>query len=215
MDYPQWQPGVPSWPAAIQEIQNSVRWVRNHSAQLGIDPTRVAAIGESSGAHLAALLGLEPDGPVSADAPPSLSSPSPPPSATSARVQAVVEMSGPTDLPALYQADPGNGGIKAVGFLGGYPDQIPGRFQAASPVDLVSSGDPPMLLIQGTADTTVPASQATELADALTAAGVPHQLILVPGAGHTPQGLALGGHSFATQIVAFLNQTLGPGNSAR
>jgi len=52
------------------------------------------------------------------------------------------------------------------------------------PVRNVTRDYPPTLLIHGTRDTDVPYEQSVEMDQALTRAGVPHRLILVPNAGH-------------------------------
>ena len=118
----------------------------------------------------------------------------------------MVSFSSPTDLPALYSASPEAG--KAVAqFLGGPPTAVPANYIAASPVDQVSPGDPPTFLVHGGNDPLVPVSQSQELAAALTEAGVPNQLVVIPGAGHdldfpikTPRNLVL-------QILEFLQTT--------
>lgn len=69
-------------------------------------------------------------------------------------------------------------------FLGGPPAAVPGSYAAASPVDQVSPGDPPTFLVHGANDPLVPVSQSEELAAALTDAGVPNRLVVIPGAGH-------------------------------
>jgi acetyl esterase/lipase len=161
-------PGHPSWPTNLEDLQAVVTWVRTHAGVLGINPNQVAAIGESAGANLAELLGTDP-GPAGA-------------SAVSTRVDAVIAFSAPSDLPALYAESPGAGRSVAQ-FLGGRPRQIPARYAAASPIDQVAPGDPPMLLVHGQQDFFVPASQSQAMAAALSAAGVRNQLILVPG-GH-------------------------------
>ncbi|HZW32062.1 MAG TPA: alpha/beta hydrolase [Isosphaeraceae bacterium] len=162
-------PGSPSWPTNLEDLQAVVNWVRTHAGDLGINPNQVAAIGESAGGNLAELLGTDP-GPAGS-------------SGVSSRVNAVVAFSGPSDLPALYAESPGAGRWVAQ-FLGGPPGQVPARYAAASPIDQVAPGDPPMLLVHGRQDTFVPTSQSQAMAAALAAAGVRHQLILVPG-GHS------------------------------
>ena len=89
IDYRLARPGSPSWPAAVDDLREAVRWLRRHSAAYGVDPERIAVIGQSSGGHLAALLGTFPavDGP----------------DGVSSRVQAVVSFYGPTDLNSLMQ----------------------------------------------------------------------------------------------------------------
>ena len=46
------------YPAAVEDVQRAVRFVRFHAKEYGISAERVGAVGYSSGAHLAALLGL-------------------------------------------------------------------------------------------------------------------------------------------------------------
>ena len=48
----------------------------------------------------------------------------------------------------------------------------------------MTSAAPPFLLVHGTADWLVPYTQSQQLSDALTAAGVPVQLVPVEGAEH-------------------------------
>jgi len=161
-------PGKPSWPVNFEDVQAAVRWVRMNSGMLGIDPNEIAAIGESAGANLAALLGTDStqDGGMGA----------------SATVEAVVAFSTPTDLTALQTESP-LAGRAADQELGGSPQQVPANFVAASPIDHVSPGDPPMFLVHGLEDPLIPVIQSQELATALQSAGVPNRLALVPG-GH-------------------------------
>jgi acetyl esterase/lipase len=161
-------PRRPSWPANLDDVRSVVGWVRSNANGLGIDPNRLAAMGESAGGNLAELLGTDP-GPDGVDG-------------VSTRVNAVIAFSGPSDLPALYSASPW-AGRAAAQFLGGTPRQVPSSYVAASPIDHVAAGDPPMLLVHGLQDTLVPAGQSRAMAAALTAAGVRNRLILVPG-GH-------------------------------
>ena len=50
--------GEAIWPAQLHDAKAAVRWLRERAAELGIDPERIAAWGESAGGHLAELLGL-------------------------------------------------------------------------------------------------------------------------------------------------------------
>ena len=45
------------FPAQLLDVKAAIRWLRANAAAYGIDPDRIAAAGESAGAHLAALLG--------------------------------------------------------------------------------------------------------------------------------------------------------------
>ena len=45
------------WPAQLQDVKTAIRWLRGNAEQYGIDPQRVAVWGESSGGHIAAMVG--------------------------------------------------------------------------------------------------------------------------------------------------------------
>jgi acetyl esterase/lipase len=183
-------PGDPTWPLNFEDVEAAVRWVREQAKAFNIDPDRVAAIGESAGANLAALLGTPEASGQSGE--------------VSSEVNAVIAFSTPTGLTALY-AQSHLGGLAAAQFLGGTPAQVPANYVGASPIDHVSPADAPMLLVHGLQDPLIPVSQSREMAAALAAAGVRHQLILVNG-GHN---LDFPAHyaNLIPQILAFLNAT--------
>jgi acetyl esterase/lipase len=161
-------PGRPSWPTNLDDVRAVVAWVRSSADGLGIDPNRVAAMGESAGGNLAELLGTDP-GPSGTGS-------------ASPKVNAVIAFSAPSDLTTLY-ADSPWAGRAAAQFLGGSPRRVPAQYAAASPIDHVAPGDPPMLLVHGWQDSLVPVGQSRAMAAALSAVAVPNRLILVPG-GH-------------------------------
>jgi acetyl esterase/lipase len=200
-------PGGPStWPAAIDDVRDAIRWVRHNAVALHVNPDKLVALGDSSGGHMAALAGLLPDGPVSADGLPAPKGAAVSNSKISTRVEAVVDFYAPIDLAAEWNAEP-NARPYLLSFLGGSPGQVPGRYRAASPITYVNPNSPPVFIAQGTADTTVPASQSKEFAIALASAGVKHELVLVPGA---PHGFFFGLQSRNMRnLVAFLDSVLG------
>jgi dipeptidyl aminopeptidase/acylaminoacyl peptidase len=59
------------------------------------------------------------------------------------------------------------------------------QIAAASPVTYVDRNDPPMLLIVGNEDTTVPFHQTLKMAEKLKAAGVKYKLIVLPSINHS------------------------------
>jgi acetyl esterase/lipase len=192
-NYPLSAPDEPTWPIGFEAIQKAVMWVKENAGNFEIDPSRVVAMGESAGGNLANLLGTNsPSAAVDA-------------SGYSSAVAAVIGFSSPTDLAALYTENPRAG--KAVAqFLGGTPTQVPAIYLAASPVDQVSPADPAVFLVHGASDPLVPLSQSEELAAALTRAGVPNKLVVIPGSHNldfplrTPRNLVL-------QILEFLSAT--------
>ncbi|WP_293394018.1 alpha/beta hydrolase [Nevskia sp.] len=176
------------YPAQLQDVQQAVRWVRANAATIGVDPKRIALWGSSAGAHLAVLeAGLSP-GDRLYDA--------------QARVQAVVGAGTPTDF-----RDGGGGNKSLASFLGERWSAGSKVFIEASPIAHVSADDPPVFLIHGDADKTVPPEQAIVYRDALTAAGVPNTLLLLPGVGHS---LGPAGRDALMRGVEFLDQRLRP-----
>jgi acetyl esterase/lipase len=169
-DYSLARPGSPSFPTVIDELRTAVRWIRAHASELEIDPERIVVFGQSSGAHLAALLAA-PD--PSADAAVGHSS----------QVRAVIGCYGAYDLTALLNQrhltqDP----VRTL--LGGSPGPETSVLENASPVTHVTPNYPPTLLIHGTADAWIPPAQSALMAEALARAKVMHQQILIPDARH-------------------------------
>jgi acetyl esterase/lipase len=165
---------VAKWPAQIEDCKLGVRWLRANAAKYNIDPNRIGVWGDSAGGHLVVCLGTMTD--------PKFEGTGGYPGVSSA-VQAVVDFYGPTDFytPGLYAAP----SIKMIEKLIGVPSaQNPALWKSASPLAYVAAGDPPMLIVQGDSDTTVPMTQSTELDAALTQVGVPHQLVIVKNAEH-------------------------------
>jgi acetyl esterase/lipase len=50
------------YPAAVKDAQRAVRFIRYNTADFGIEPHRIGALGGSSGGYLATLLGVLDDG---------------------------------------------------------------------------------------------------------------------------------------------------------
>jgi acetyl esterase/lipase len=154
------------WPAQLDDVQRAVRWVRANAAKYGVNPERIGAFGHSAGAQLAALLGMEE---TRNNSDPSLAR-------YSSKVQAVVEVSGPTDFTANH--DPEDVAFLAS-FLGSDYSKHPEVWREASPAFHASKEDAPFLIVHGTKDQDVPISQSQELFEKLQAAGVPVSFIKV------------------------------------
>jgi acetyl esterase/lipase len=161
------------WPAQLDDVQRAVRWVRAHAEKYGIDPQRIGAFGHSAGAQLAALLGME-DTRDNSDA--ALAK-------YSSRVEAVVDVSGPTDFTADRDKDSAEFAEK---FFGTSYSKNPEVWRDASPIFHVSKQDAPFLIFHGTQDENVSIAQAQKFFDKLQAAGVQCSFIKVND-GHTFQ----------------------------
>ena len=169
--------GVAPFPAAVEDAKCAIRWLRANAARYAVDPERIGVWGGSAGGHLALMVacadesaGLEGNGGW-----PGVSS----------RAKAACSFYGPSDLTAL--AGP-YGRLsrdnELVQFLGFTPQENPEMYRRASPVAYVSKGDPPLLLVHGTEDRTVPPRQSELMFDAYQNAGLEAALIKVEGAGH-------------------------------
>lgn len=181
------------WPAQLDDVQRAVRWVRANAGKYGVNPDKIGAFGHSAGAQLAALLGME-DTRENSD--PALAK-------YSSRVQAVVDVSGPTDFST--EKDP-EGTAFLTNFLGADYSKHPEVWQDASPVFHVTKSDAPFLIVHGTRDEMVPIAQAQELYDKLKGAGVQVSLIKVDDV-HTFQS-AGNRHQLAAETMEFFNRYL-------
>ncbi len=168
-------------PEAIEDIRRSVRFVRLHAADYQIDPKRIGITSGSSGGHLSLMVGMTGDDgdPDSAD----------PVLRESSRTQAIVAWFPPTDL-INWGATDGYKVIESVrpGMfqrMFGTIEDLPAQLKSISPLYFTTPDDPPLLLIHGDSDTTVPLQQSEVLKEKYDAAGLTAKLIVEPDGGHT------------------------------
>ena len=163
-------------PAPLEDVQRAVRFVRNHAKEYGIDPSRIGGVGGSSGAHLVGLTAMIGAPGVSDDRDPVEREP--------ATLQCLVLRAAPSDLRAMAGGD---GVVLMALFMGIPPGNSPPvrkAYTEASPIAHVSRLAPPVLLIHGDADKTVPYAQSVAMEKALRAADVPVKLVTIPGGAH-------------------------------
>lgn len=195
------------WPSQIEDVKCAVRFLRAHANEFNIDPNKIGAIGDSAGGHLALLLGLmDPkDGLEGTGGA----------AGSSSKVQAVVNLFGPTDLHvwrALPEGEPamlqefGKTSDQLLADLVGTPDRAAPVVAQASPVTYIDKDDPPVLTFHGTKDPIVPFEQAKLLHDALEKAGVQQKLVVMQDAGHGWTGPQL--INTVVQGVAFFDSIL-------
>ncbi len=146
-----------SWRAPLRDIESGLDWVIEHAARFGGDPTRVAVLGSSAGAHLSLLMEIPPGA-----------------------IDVLGVLSPPADLEAL-SAGPLGGAVTA--YLGCSPRRCPQRYSAASPVTQARTTLPPTFLSYST-DELIPRAQEDALAGALSEAGVEVETRVFPGSKH-------------------------------
>ena len=180
------------FPAALEDVQAAVRFIRAHAARYHVDPRRLGAVGGSSGGHLAALLATWGEG--STD--------------VGARVRVALSWSGPMDLEPLLH-DP-NGELVSIveTFLGcSSSPACAAKARLASPITHVDPSDGAFYLTNAV-DEIIPASQARQMASALARADLPHEMTLLTSGHH---GLnAAASYKGFDPAFAFLTQWIEP-----
>jgi acetyl esterase/lipase len=166
------------WPAQAVDAQLAVRWMRAHAAELGIDPSRICALGDSAGGQIAlylAAVGRTVPGDDAGELPGVPSS-----------VACVVDNFGPTDLssPTMWPPD-------QLLFGSDGKTRPTDAEQGASPLFLVKPAMPPVMIAHGRDDKSVNFDQSMQLDAALKRDHVPVKMTVFNGghefAGLTPQ----------------------------
>lgn len=153
-------------PAAVTDALDATHWVFEHARQYDVDPKRIVITGGSAGGHLALMVGMTPKsahlGPVDP-------------------VAAVVDGYGITDAVELlngpHHQDWANQWIPAG------PQSVE-LARSVSPMTYVRHDLPPIFILQGAEDNTVPTEQSIRLHDALDMDGAPNEIDIVPNAKH-------------------------------
>jgi len=177
--------GEEPFPANIQDVKSAIRWLRTNAEEYGIDKSRGLVWGPSAGGHLAALAATScgvdalepaaPRGPGRGQAPPAETAPQ-----ESDCVQGLVAWYG------LFNFEGARFPAGVFGCEGS--DCDPEVLRLASPVTHIDPSDPPMLIIHGELDRTIPVEQAREFYRLLQEEGVESELIVMPDIGHSYMG---------------------------
>lgn len=139
------------------DAKSAMRYVRSHAAELGANPSRIAAAGGSAGGHLAAFTALVEGLDDPADD-----------TKISCQPNALVLFN------PVFNNGPGQWGYERVG----------ARFREFSPAHHVGPSAPPTTVFLGESDRLIPVSVLREFQSAMAKAGVRCDAHLYPGAGH-------------------------------
>jgi acetyl esterase/lipase len=192
------------FPAMVHDIKGAIRFLRANAATYGYRTDRIAIGGDSSGGHLAALVGVtagsaELEGTIGGHR------------EQSSAVQAILDYYGATDLMTILdQSTPFGLGVRRPALdllLGGPPDTVKALAELASPVTHVDASDPPLFIFHGDRDPQMPINQSHELQGAYEQLGLDVTFVVVHGSAH-------GGDAFYTgknldRAVDFLRRTIG------
>lgn len=174
--------GEAPFPAAIQDVNCAIRWMRANAAWLGVDANKIGLVGGSAGGHLVMLAAYAPndrelEGTGGNDG-------------VSSRVQAVVDIYGPNRIGHSHNpmgvrflrmrtSDP------VIKFMGGKTmDDDPDLYAKASPITHLTKNAPPTLILHGTIDELVNITQSDKLAARLAELGVPYLYDRIEGWHH-------------------------------
>lgn len=150
---------------AISDVESAVAFVRANAVEYGIDPDRIALIGESAGGQLAAMAALR--------------------ARPESQVSAVVALYAPNDLVTLAKtSDYVPRSIRDSVRGTPWETLLLAGLEQLSPIDNVRRDMPPFLLIHGTADSLVPYQQSLDMCARMRTAGASCDLFPVEGGGH-------------------------------
>jgi dipeptidyl aminopeptidase/acylaminoacyl peptidase len=160
----------------LQDTFCALAWVHAQAEDYGLDPARIIPVGGSMGGGNAALLAAmeNPDGFL-------VGCPHPLPEARG--IAGIIALAGVFDYSLeddFFEGFIGN----ITDFMEGTPEENPDNWAAASAITHINGGEPPFLLLHGTADVNVKEHQSLVFAAALKEAGVEVELELLPGLGH-------------------------------
>ena len=160
------------WPAPLHDVKAAIRFLRQHSAEYGLQTEHLAVWGNSAGGHLAEMLAATPDQPDLEDR--SMGSPE-----ASSRVTALISWYGVSDLlhweeqmkklfPALSHEEISD--VSMIPKLMGFSvRQNPEAVWKASPLCYVTEDFPVCLFQHGRDDKVVPYVQSKEMVERILA----------------------------------------------
>jgi acetyl esterase/lipase len=161
-------------PAAVEDCRCALRWIYANAKAYGFDLDRLVVTGHSAGGHLSLMTGML----TTADG---FDNECFEGKDKEVKVAAIVNFFGITDVLDVLEGP--HQQTYAVQWFGSLPNRVE-LAKKLSPLTYVRKGLPPIITIHGDADTVVPYVEGVRLHEALDRAGVPNQLVTIPGKGH-------------------------------
>jgi acetyl esterase/lipase len=161
----------PAWPGVWEDVCGSLDWLIANAPSLHIDPARIAAIGDSAGGHMAAMLSLH--------------------EKTAQHIRAVVGVYGIYDLPDWWRVTqpPKRADNPVVELMGKPYGEMKEDYESFSPLHRLQklAGGPTAkyLIIYGDQDLRVPHLQSERFLAALRDKDAVAEALPIPGAGHS------------------------------
>jgi acetyl esterase/lipase len=166
------------WPGTMQDVAAGMDYVKKLAESFPLDTTRVVAAGHSAGGQLAFWLAARHHIPHNSV----LATPAP-----NIALKGVVALAGAVDLRLTIDLGGffsfSNGGPAVRALMGGSPRDVPERYAAADPGELLPLGVPQML-VQGSDDDQIPAALPTRWQHNAQRQGDHVTVRIVPRADH-------------------------------
>lgn len=165
----------------VTDAKDALRFFAKNAKQFSVDPNRVFTFGDSAGGHLAQMLLLSP--PESLPGDPALAG-------AKYRMIAGVSWYGPCDFEKteLFNPPSATGVRDRFGSRIIKPDADPktklAAYREVSPVNYLKPGSPPLLMMQGDKDTTIPVHHARYMKERAVAVKAPVEIFIVENSGH-------------------------------
>lgn len=184
--------------AMMEDVRAALRFLADHAGEYGIDRTRIAVLGWSSGGHLAlqaAFEGVDPGGKYGG--------------ASEYPIAAAAVSCAPTDMVKLYRSDAAQSSTFPEfleidrKLMGGDYENVPDRYAKASPVRYLRADSPPVILVSGLHDSSVPPEQADLVEARLKAVGARYRILRLEKSH--------GDYLREPEVWVFLEEVLSPG----
>nr|WP_315849951.1 alpha/beta hydrolase [Rhodopirellula sp. SWK7] len=165
----------------VIDCKDAIRYLAKNSESLGIDPNRICVMGDSAGGHITQMLLLASPEQLPGDE--ELAS-------ASYTMLAGVSWYGPCDFEKmdLFNHDDradfrDRFGPRILGSDTEPSDKLK-RYREVSPINYLSKDSPPLLMIQGDKDTTIPVKHAYYMQQKADAIQAPVEVMIINNAGH-------------------------------
>lgn len=164
-------------PVGLGDVRCAIREAQAQVELRKLNANKLVILGASAGGHLAAMVGVNGDDP-SSDGACARKGPIHP--------RGVIAYYAPLELDRAHDHYPPKM-VQAVDELlrvDGGPEDWDKRARTATPNHFVDGADPPVLLLHGSDDRIVPASDSRAFSQLLEGAGVPSLVVELPGQDH-------------------------------
>ena len=209
VDYRLCQNGKITMRDCVTDSKDALRYLAKNAANLSLDAQHVFTWGDSAGGQIAQMLLLSP--PDSFPGDPNLAD-------AEYRLIAGVSWYGPCDFEKTELFNrPGESGVRdqfgpRIVKSGVDPKDRLAAYREVSPVNYLKPDSPPLLMIQGDKDTTIPVHHARYMKERADIVKAPVEILIVENSGHNWREIGGPVHpsvdEIAKETAAFMKQHL-------